>query len=151
MPWKETCVMDERIKFIGRLLGGEKMAPLCREFEISRVTGHKIWRRYQECGNAGLQNRSRAPHTHPNAVSSEVVKVQQQVTVTVLEKDLDRKRISLSLLDGKKKKAPGNTPKKKQSAASKGRPAPGRKKANPRQPKPFNNPMADALAKLRKG
>ena len=27
MPWKETCVMDERVKFIGRLLGGEKTAP----------------------------------------------------------------------------------------------------------------------------
>jgi hypothetical protein len=27
MPWKETSVMDERIKFAGRLLSGEKMAP----------------------------------------------------------------------------------------------------------------------------
>ena len=30
MPWKETSVMDERIKFIGRVLGGEKLAVLCR-------------------------------------------------------------------------------------------------------------------------
>ena len=29
--------MDERLKFIGRYLSGEKMAPLCREFGISRV------------------------------------------------------------------------------------------------------------------
>ena len=52
MPWKDTSVLDERMKFIGRLLSGEKMAPLCREFGISRTTGHKIWKRYQESGSA---------------------------------------------------------------------------------------------------
>lgn len=30
--------MDERLKFVARLLDGEKMAVLCREFEISRKT-----------------------------------------------------------------------------------------------------------------
>ena len=25
MPWKETSVMDERMKFIGRLLSGDKI------------------------------------------------------------------------------------------------------------------------------
>jgi hypothetical protein len=39
MPWKECKPMDERIRFIGRLLESEKMAPLCREFGIRRVTG----------------------------------------------------------------------------------------------------------------
>ena len=48
MPWKERSVMDERMKFIGSILSGEKMASLCREFGISRVTGYKIWNRYQE-------------------------------------------------------------------------------------------------------
>jgi len=72
MPWKETCVMDERTKFIGRLLSGEKMAPLCREFGISRVTGHKIWDRYQQHGSLALYNRSRAPHKHPNQTPFEV-------------------------------------------------------------------------------
>ncbi len=46
MPWKETSVMNERMKFISRLLSGEKMSPLCREFGVSRVTGYKIWNRY---------------------------------------------------------------------------------------------------------
>lgn len=40
--------MDERLKFIARLLVGEKMSPLCREFGISCVTGHKIFNRYKE-------------------------------------------------------------------------------------------------------
>ena len=48
MPWKECKPMDERLKFIARLLEGEKMAPVCREFGISRVTGYKIFNRYRE-------------------------------------------------------------------------------------------------------
>ena len=75
MPWKETSVMDERVKFIGRLLAGEKMAPLCREFGISRVTGHKLWKRYQEDGTKGLQYRSRAPHKRPNQLPFEIEKL----------------------------------------------------------------------------
>lgn len=72
MPWRTTSVMDERTKFVGRLLSGEKMAPLCQEFGISRVTGHKIWSRYQQNGGRGLFNRSRAPHKHPNQTPFEV-------------------------------------------------------------------------------
>jgi transposase-like protein len=48
MPWKECNPMDERLKFIARLLDGEKMAGLCREFGISRKTGYKILTRYDE-------------------------------------------------------------------------------------------------------
>ena len=33
--------MDERIRFVARLLEGEKMAPVCRSFGISRKTGHE--------------------------------------------------------------------------------------------------------------
>ena len=36
MPWRECNRMDERLKFVARLLDGEKMAVLCREFGISR-------------------------------------------------------------------------------------------------------------------
>ena len=31
MPWQECHVMDERVRFVARLLEGEKMAPLCAE------------------------------------------------------------------------------------------------------------------------
>jgi putative transposase len=54
--------MDERLRFIARLLEGEKMAPLCREFGISRVTGYKIYERYKDCGLDGLNDRSRRPY-----------------------------------------------------------------------------------------
>jgi putative transposase len=75
MPWKASSVMDERLKFVGRLLSGEKMAPLCREFGISRVTGHRLWKRYQDQGSFGLQYRSRAPHSHPNQTPFDVEQI----------------------------------------------------------------------------
>ena len=58
MPWQECNLMDERLKFVARLLDGEKMAPLCREFGVSRKTGYKILGRYNSCGLQGLTDRS---------------------------------------------------------------------------------------------
>ena len=66
MPWRTCRPMDERLRFIARLLEGEKMAPLCREFGISRVTGYKIYERYKTCGLDGLNDRSRRPYRHAN-------------------------------------------------------------------------------------
>ena len=50
MPWKECHVMDERLRFVARLLEGEQMAPLCAEFGISRKTGYKIFDRSKTAG-----------------------------------------------------------------------------------------------------
>ena len=66
MPWKECKPTDERHRFIARLLEGEKMAPLCREFGTSRVTSHKIFSRYKECGLDTLYDRIRRPYRHAN-------------------------------------------------------------------------------------
>ena len=52
--------MDERLRFVARLLDGEKMAALCREFDVSRKTGYKIFQRYRDCGLDGLTDRSHA-------------------------------------------------------------------------------------------
>ena len=64
--------MDERMKFIGRLLQGEKMAVLCREFGITRMTGYKIAERYKSLGPTGISDRSRAPYRHPNETPFDV-------------------------------------------------------------------------------
>ncbi len=70
MPWKETCAMNERVKFIGMYSQKEwTMAELCRHFDISPKTGYKTVKRFQKDGLSGLEDRSRAPHHHPNAVS----------------------------------------------------------------------------------
>ena len=66
MPWKECHVMDERLRFVARLLEGEKMAPLCAEFGISRKTGYKIFDRYKDCGVAAFTDRSRRPYRQAN-------------------------------------------------------------------------------------
>ncbi len=59
MPWKASSVMDERLRFIARLLEGEAMTDVCREFGISRKTGYKIYKRYKESGAEAFTDRSR--------------------------------------------------------------------------------------------
>lgn len=42
MPWKETCVMEERIAFVAACLRDEApMSSLCEAWGISRETGYK--------------------------------------------------------------------------------------------------------------
>ncbi len=64
--------MDERLKFVARLLDGEKMAVLCREFEISRKTGYKVWNRYKDCGLTGLTDRCRRPYRQANQLPFQI-------------------------------------------------------------------------------
>ncbi len=64
--------MDERLKFIARLLDGEKIAVLCRQFGISRKTGYKIVTRYNDSGLEGLTDRSRRPYRHTNQLPLQI-------------------------------------------------------------------------------
>ena len=41
MPWKASSVVEERLRFVARLLDGEAMTEVCRDFGISRNTGYK--------------------------------------------------------------------------------------------------------------
>jgi transposase InsO family protein len=64
--------MDERMKFVGEWLAGQlSMAELCRCYGVSRKTGYKYIDRYRSEGPAGLEDRSRAPHHHANAIDEE--------------------------------------------------------------------------------
>ncbi len=82
MPWKETCVLNERTKFIARLLDGEKMAHLCEEYGVSRNTGYKIWNRYQNVGHLALVDRARTPHRFANQLPEQIER-----TILRLKKD----------------------------------------------------------------
>ncbi len=64
--------MDERMRFIAKLLDGESMSRLCEEFGISRKTGYKIWNRYQNTGAYALVDRSRKPHRYGNQLPEQV-------------------------------------------------------------------------------
>ena len=66
MPWRECSVMEERLRFVARLLEGESMSDVCRCFGISRKTGYKIWNRYQSEGPVALSDRSRRPVRYAN-------------------------------------------------------------------------------------
>jgi putative transposase len=64
--------MDERMRFVARLLEGEKMAVLCREFDISRKTGYKLFNRFRNSGIEGLTDRSRRPYRHANRLPFQI-------------------------------------------------------------------------------
>ena len=74
MPWARTDWMSERVKFIAAYLEYEaNFSDLCLDFGISRKTGYKWVRRYQAEGVSALEEVSRAPHAHPNAVAADIV------------------------------------------------------------------------------
>jgi transposase InsO family protein len=68
MPWQECNRMDERLRFVARLLDGQNMSRVCREFGISRPTDYKIFNRYKDIGYQGLLDRSRRPYRHANQI-----------------------------------------------------------------------------------
>jgi transposase InsO family protein len=72
MPWKEYSVMDERLRFVARLLDGDSMTEVCRDFGISRKTGYKIFARYKDHGVEALSDRSRRPVRYANQLPSQI-------------------------------------------------------------------------------
>jgi len=83
MPWKVTCVVDERQRFIEEVLEGrDSMSELCREYGISRTTGYKWLRRFEAWGLGGLEDRPRTPHRHgnrtPEAVEERILALRER-------------------------------------------------------------------------
>jgi transposase len=74
MPWKECNQIDECLLFVAKLLEGEKMASVCREFGITPKTGYKIFNRYKEIGLMGLENQCRTLCRYANKLPFQVEK-----------------------------------------------------------------------------
>ena len=72
MPWKASSVVEERLMFVARLIEGEAMTDLCREFGISRKTGYKIFNRYKEDGAGAFCDRSRRPVRYANQLPGQI-------------------------------------------------------------------------------
>ena len=72
MPWRESSVMEERLRFVARLLDGEGMSDVCRSFGISRKTGYKLFNRYKAYGLDALQDRSRRPVRYANQLPEQI-------------------------------------------------------------------------------
>ncbi len=72
MPWRETRVLEERLRFVQDYESMEwTMKDLCQGYGISRKTGYKYLARYGAHGLGGLRDLSRAPHNQPNRVGRE--------------------------------------------------------------------------------
>ncbi|WP_346910373.1 IS481 family transposase [uncultured Roseibium sp.] len=70
MGFRETCAMEERVRFCVSVESGEvSMSELCRQFGISRKTGYEVLRRWRSGGAAALAPRSHAPHHCPHALA----------------------------------------------------------------------------------
>jgi putative transposase len=68
MPWRETCYMEERARFLGELLAQEEsMSELCERYRVSRKTGYKWLERYSS--GEGLGDRKSGPRRVPWAIT----------------------------------------------------------------------------------
>src|SRR5688572_6446406 len=81
MPWSETDMMKERVKFVleweKRWDKGEgvvNVSELCREYGVSRECGHKWIARYRAADHdlRALEEKSRRPHTSPSATDATI-------------------------------------------------------------------------------
>src|SRR4051812_28282747 len=74
MPWKETNPMNQRQPFCKKATArGVNMSELCREYEISRKTGHKWKARYLKQGEDRLRETSRRPRRCPESLPEDTV------------------------------------------------------------------------------
>jgi len=72
VPWKSSTPVDLRRLFMERVLRGERVTDLCREFGISRKTGDKLKQRFKRLGEAGLEDGRRGPKVIPHRTPPEV-------------------------------------------------------------------------------
>lgn len=74
MPWNETTPMDQKLQFVSDYLRNRfSVSELCLRYGVSRKTGYKWIDRYILDGPAGLGDRTRQPHSHPNQIDPKVV------------------------------------------------------------------------------
>jgi len=74
MPWKEVDIVNLREEFVFEAIGGgTDFSSLCMDYGISRKTGYKWLARFREQGVCGLRDKSRRPHSSPDALAEDVV------------------------------------------------------------------------------
>lgn len=96
MPWKTYTVIDERKRMIEEYRKGElSVTHLAEYFGVTRPTIYKWVGRYEEGGEDGLLDRSRAPHNPVHKVSQEI----QQLIVSLRGKRNGAKKIAVKLAE----------------------------------------------------
>lgn len=51
MPWRECSAMEERLRFVARLLDGEAMSDVCRTFGIAEIDLFPVEADAPACGD----------------------------------------------------------------------------------------------------
>ena len=73
MPWRITGLIECRREFCELVtVTGMSVKGACREFKISRKTGHKWLNRFRQGGIAGLSDRSRKPQRCPGRACTDL-------------------------------------------------------------------------------
>jgi len=84
VPWKETCIVDQRIEFIGAVKADPRgnFTRLCERFGISRQTGYALLARYEQRGAEGLEDRVptalQCPHKTAGPIEDLVVEMRKK-------------------------------------------------------------------------
>jgi putative transposase len=84
VPWKETCIVDQRIEFIAAVKADPRgnFTRLCERFGISRQSGYALLARYDERGAEGLEDRApraqQCPHKTAGAIEDLVVEMRKK-------------------------------------------------------------------------
>jgi transposase len=67
MPWERTDMGEHQVKFVVRAASRQEgMSALCREFGVSRPTGYRWWRRFEQTGSiTAVVEQSRRPGHSP--------------------------------------------------------------------------------------
>ena len=107
MTWRTADVKQQRIEFVVAVNRKQNsLSRLCQEFGISRPTGYRWWRRYQEAGVAGMEERSRRPEHSPGRTPAELE--QRVVELRRLRPDWGARKIQC-LLEREKVRLPAGT------------------------------------------
>ncbi len=73
MAWKVESIMSQRYEFCKLACEpGSNISALCQQFKITRRTGYKWLRRFQEEGTDGLCDRSHRPHHSPHCTDAAI-------------------------------------------------------------------------------
>ena len=63
---------EGRLRLCRRIENGWSVAAAAESMNVSRQTAHKWWRRFQESGRLGLEDRSSRPHRCPTKTPDRV-------------------------------------------------------------------------------
>lgn len=73
MPWHQTDRVKERLQFVVQVQQRVfTTSELCERYGVSRETGYRLLRRYEQEGVDGLKDRSHAPKHCPHRIGEEI-------------------------------------------------------------------------------